>query len=321
MAGETARGNAAVLATSTRRARRFRHIRRHAQLYLLLLVPLAYLLLFRYAPMVGAQIAFRKYRVALGIWGSDWVGLENFRKFMGSYQFRRVIANTLILSVYSLAAGFPLPILLALALNTLRRQGGKRFLQTVTYLPYFISVVVVAGMILQIFNVRTGLFGHAYALLAGKTAPDLLASPSAFRHVYVFSGVWQGVGWNSNIYIAALASVDPEQHEAALLDGATRFQRVLHVDFPAIVPTVVILLILQCGSLMSIGFEKAYLLQNNMNLRASEVIATYVYKVGLSATGNYSYGAAIDIFNAVINLSILTGVNWISRKISGSSLW
>ncbi|HML49499.1 MAG TPA: ABC transporter permease subunit [Clostridia bacterium] len=310
-----------MLATSTQGARRWRNIRRHAQLYLLLLLPLLYLLLFRYAPMVGAQIAFRKYRVALGIWGSDWVGLENFRKFMGSYQFRRVISNTLILSVYSLAAGFPLPILLALALNTLRRQGIKRFLQTVTYLPYFISVVVVAGMVIQIFNVRTGLFGHAYGLLAGTTAPDLLASPAAFRHIYVFSGVWQGVGWNSIIYIAALASVDPEQHEAALLDGATRFQRVIHVDFPAILPTVVILLILQCGSLMSIGFEKAYLLQNSMNLRASEVIATYVYKVGLSATGNYSYGAAIDIFNAAINLSILTGVNWISRKVAGSSLW
>ncbi len=294
---------------------------KHWQLYLLLLLPLAYLLVFKYIPMAGAQIAFRKYRVNYGIMSSEWVGVTNFSKFFGSYQFERVLINTLRLSLYSILVGFPFPIMLALALNTLTNAFAKKFVQTITYLPYFISTVVVVGIIIQLFNVRIGIFGMTYTLITGRTAPDLLAQPNTFTHLYVWSGVWQGVGWSSIIYIAALAGVDLAQHEAAIIDGASRFQRVIHIDLPAILPTIVITLILRCGSIMGIGFEKAYLMQNELNLRTSEVISTYVYKVGMSANGNFSYAAAIDMFNSVVNLVVLVGMNALSRKVSGSSIW
>lgn len=298
-----------------------REIIRHWQLYLLLLIPLVYLIVFKYLPMYGAQIAFRNYKIRFGITGSEWVGLANFQKFVTSSQFSRLLINTLRLSAYSLLAGFPLPILLALMLNTVTNKRSKRLVQNLTYLPYFISTVVIAGILLQVFNTHNGIYGVAYRSLTGETASDILAEPMGFVHIYVWSGVWQEIGWGSIIYLAALSNVDPSLHEAALIDGATRFQRILHIDIPAILPTVVIMLILRCGSIMSIGFEKAYLLQNNLNLRMSEVISTYVYKVGLTAAGNYSYATAIDMFNAVINLFVLTSVNYISRKVSDNSLW
>ena len=302
-------------------SRRWREIKRHWQLYLLLLLPIAYLLVFKYAPMIGAQIAFRKYRVNTGIWGSPWVGFDNFTKFFRSSQFSRVLTNTLSISFYSLLAGFPFPVLLALLLNAVRSPGAKRFVQNLTYLPYFISTVVMVGILIQIFNTHNGVYGVTYKALTGATAPDILAKPAGFLNLYVWSGVWQGMGWGSIIYIAALSNVDVEQHEAALLDGATRFQRILHVDIPAIMPTIIITLLLRCGSIMNVGFEKAYLMQNNLNLRASEVISTYVYKVGLTATGNFSYATAIGMFNSVVNLSVLVVMNAISRKVSDSSIW
>ena len=292
------------------------------QLYLMLLLPLAYLIIFAYVPMFGAQIAFRKFTALGGIWNSPWVGLHYFRKFFQSYQFGRVLPNTLILSGYQLLAGFPIPILFALMLNSLQSQAYKKTIQMVTYIPHFISMVVLVGIILRIFNPLVGLFGQLYTGLTGAPAPDLLASPNAFRHIYVWSGVWQNTGWGTIIYMAALAGVDKELHEAAMVDGATRFKRVLHIDVPSILPTITIVLILNCGQIMNIGFEKAFLLQNPLNQRASEVISTYVYKVGLvDAGGDFSYAAAIGLFNSVVNFALIVVANLVSRKVSQTSLW
>ena len=270
-------------------------VRRCWQLYLFLLLPVAYLIVFKYVPMLGIQIAFRQYAPRLGIWGSKWVGLAQFEKFFNSYQFERVFFNTLKLSMYSLVAGFPLPILLALCLNSVRNKRYRSAVENITYMPYFISTVVIVGIINQVFNTRIGLFSMAYRALIGPEVPDLLASATAFPHMYVWSGIWQSTGWGTVIYMAALAGVDPEQHEAALIDG---------------------------GQLMGIGFDKVYLMQNDLNLRASEVISTYVYKVGLSAGGgDFSYATAIGLFNSVINLAMIVLVNFISRRVSDTSLW
>ena len=306
---------------SPHRARAAR-MRRHWQMYLVALLPLAYLVIFKYVPMLGVQIAFKRYVVRAGIWGSPWVGFAQFQKFFSSYQFERVITNTLTLSLYALVAGFPLPILLALMMNASRSKRFQGFVQNVTYMPHFISTVVMVGILNQFFNVRYGGFARLFGFLYGGTVPDLLANPSAFVHMYVWSGVWQGMGWGSVIYMAALAGVDESLHEAAVLDGASRLQRIWHIDLPAIVPTITITLILRCGNLMGIGFDKVFLMQNNLNLRASEVISTYVYKVGLaSSTSDFSYSTAIGLFNSVINLTVLLIVNAISRRVGETSLW
>ena len=296
---------------------------RNRQMYLFLLLPLIYLIVFKYVPMVGAQIAFRDYNVKDGIWGSPWVGLYHFRKFLDSYQFKRVLTNTITLSLYSLIAGFPFPIIMALALNSIRNKHYRSFIENVTYMPHFISTVVMVGMILQVFSPRIGVYSALYRLLfPGGTVPDILASATAFPHIYVWTGIWQSLGWNSIIYMASLSSVDIQVHEAAIIDGASRFRRILHVDFPAIVPTIAITLILQCGSLMNIGFDKVFLMQNDLNLRASEVISTYVYKVGIASGGNnFSYGASIGLFNSAVNFVLIIIVNTVSRHVSGSSLW
>lgn len=304
-------------------ARLTRRIFLHWQLYVFLLLPLAYLLIFSYYPMFGLQLAFKKFSPRLGIWGSPWIGLANFQKFFRSYQFNRVLTNTLRLSFYSIIAGFPFPVVFALMLNSMRSQRYKKLIQTVTYMPHFISMVVLVGMIIQIFHPLTGLYGHFYGLLNNGAHPaDLMGNSSAFPHLYVWSGIWQGFGWGSIIYMAALASVNGELHEAAEIDGASRFQRVIHIDFPAILPTVTIMLILRAGQVMSVGFEKAFLMQNTLNLRTSEVISTYVYKVGLaSATSDFAYSTAIGMFNSVVNLLMISMVNFISRKVSETSLW
>lgn len=297
-------------------------MKRHWQLYVFLALPLVYLIIFKYVPMTGIQIAFRQYSPRLGPWGSKWVGWYQFEKFLNSYQFERVLGNTLTLSFYSLFAGFPLPILFALGLNAVRSNRYRSLIQNVTYMPYFISTVVIVGMLTQIFNTRVGIFSMVYRALTGTSPTDLLASATAFPHMYVWSGIWRDTGWGTIIYMAALSAVDPEQHEAAVIDGASRFQRLLHIDFPAIVPTITIMLILRCGQLMGIGFDKVYLMQNDLNLRASEVIATYVYKVGLSSSGgDFSYATAIGLFNSVINMALLVTMNFISRKVGETSLW
>lgn len=298
-------------------------MRRRWQMYLLLLIPMAWLLVFRYYPMFGIQIAFRDYKIADGIWNSKWVGLENFRQFFTSYQFSRVLVNTLRISIYSLLASFPLPIILALCLNAVKNLHYKKFVQTLMYIPHFISTVVLVSMIMQMFNIRIGLYGYLGRLLTGQAPNDLLGQASSFPHLYVWSGVWQNTGWSSIIYLAALSGVDPALHEAAQIDGASRFQRCLHVDLPTIIPTSTILLIMNAGSIMSVGFEKVYLLQNPLNLRTSEIISTYVYKVSMVAGGSYdfSYGTAIDLFNSLVNLTLLVSVNAISSRVSETSLW
>lgn len=296
-------------------------IKRDWRLYVFLLIPVAYILIFAYYPMLGIQIAFKKYSAVGGIWGSKWVGLANFQKFFKSYQFQRVLANTLRLSLYSLAFGFPVPILFALLANTVNSARYKKITQTIVNLPHFISVVVLVSMVNQVFGSRTGLYGLIGQALTGSYPPDLFADASSFQHLYIWSGVWQNFGWNAIIYIAALTSVSPDLHEAAQIDGASRLQRVIHIDFPSILPTIVIMLILRVGQIMNIGFEKTFLMQNSLNLARSEVISTYVYKQGLTGKTDFSYSTAINLFNSVINMILITSVNWISRKVGETSLW
>lgn len=293
------------------------------QLYVFLIIPVLYVILFRYIPMLGIQLAFRKYTITGGIWESPWVGLKNFQTFFNSYQFKRVITNTLRLSLYSVYIGFPFPIIFALLLNTVRAERFKKTVQTITYMPHFISTVVLVGIMMQIFNNSYGVYGTLYRAVAGSKAPDLFASGNSFVNLYVWSGIWQDFGWGSIMYLAALSSVSPELHEAAQIDGASRFKRVLHVDLPAIVPTIVIMLILRTGSMMSIGFEKVYLMQNDLNISMSEVISTYEYKRALASGGasDFSLSTAIGLFNSVINLVLLVVVNFFSGKLSGNSLW
>ena len=292
------------------------------QLYLMLLLPVIWLLVFCYAPMSGIQIAFKDFKIRQGIWGSPWVGFDNFERFFTSYQFFRVLKNTLVISLYSLVASFPLPIVLALSLNVVRKAAYKKFVQMVTYIPHFISVIVIVGMILQMFNSRIGLYGAVYTALTGQPAPDILSKASAFPHLYVWSGVWQEVGWGSIIYLSALSAVDPALHEAAIVDGASRFKRVLVLDLPTVLPTATIMLIMNAGRIMTIGFEKVYLMQNDLNLTTSEIISTYVYKVSLGPTGgDFSLGAAIGLFNSVINLVLILLVNAVTKRMGGTSLW
>lgn len=293
------------------------------QLYVFLILPVAYILIFAYWPMFGLQIAFKKFTIVKGVWGSPWVGLKNFTKFFNAYQFESVITNTLTLSFYSIFAAFPFPIIFALLLNTMENLKWKKTVQTITYMPHFISTVVLVGMLMQIFHPMVGLYGKAIQAITGEMPADIFANPKAFPHLYVWSGVWQQFGYNSIIYVAALTSVSGELHEAAEVDGASRWQRVLHIDFPALLPTIVIMLILRTGSIMSIGFEKTYLMQNNLNLSSSEIISTFVYKKGLGAgsANDYSYSTAIGMFNSVVNLILISVVNWISRRVGDTSLW
>ena len=299
-----------------------RQIKKNWQLYLFLLLPVAYVIVFKYVPMAGVMIAFKDFKMKLGIWGSKWVGLENFDKFINSYQFKRVFTNTLVLSFYNIIAGFPIPIIFALLLNCLKDGPFKKFTQTIVTLPHFISTTVMVGILFQILDARTGLYGTVVEALTGEYPQNILASAGAFRHLYVWSGVWKGFGWGSIIYIASLSSVDPSFHEAAQIDGASRFQRVLYIDFPTIIPTIVTMLILRMGSVISLGFEKAYLMQNSFNIRTSEIIATYQYSVSMaSSSADFSYATAIGLFNNVIELMLVLLVNKISRKVSDTSLW
>jgi len=294
-----------------------RNFKRDWQLWLLMLPPLAYLLIFDYGPMYGAQIAFRDYRARDGIWGSEWVGFEWFEKFFTSYNFKEIFVNTLVLSLYSVIISFVMAITLALLLNTVRSERFKKFTQTITYVPHFISVVVLVAIVNQVFNPVNGLYGTLFRLFGGEGYPyDFRGMDTAFRHIYVWSGVWQNLGWDTIIYTAALASVSQDHHEAAMIDGASRWKRVLHVDLPTILPTAMIMLIMKFGRVMTIGFEKVYLLQTPLNETVSEVISTYVYKVGMGSSSDFSYGTAIGLFNSVVNCILLITVNWISKKMS-----
>lgn len=300
-----------------------RRMRSCWELYVFLLIPVAWVIVFCYFPMAGVQIAFRKFSLSQGLWNSPWAGIHQFAKFFRSPQLMRILPNTILVSFYSLIAGFPLPIIFALGLNILTAYRYKKFVQTITYVPHFISTVVLVGILFRVFHSRTGLYGVVYQALANEQPQDLFGKASAFRHLYVWSGIWQNLGWSSIIYVAALSNVSMDLHEAAQIDGASRLQRVIHIDLPTILPTATIMLILNAGSIMNVGFEKTYLLQNDLNLVRSEVISTYVYKVGISSvtTSDYSYSTAISLFNSIVNMLMLLFVNFISRRISETSLW
>lgn len=294
---------------------------RNYQLFLMLVVPVAYIVIFHYVPIYGAQIAFKNFRAVDGIWKSPWIGFKHFIKFFQSYHFARVLRNTLIISIYSLIAGFPVPIILALSLHNSVYVRFKKIVQMTTYAPHFISTVVMVGIIIQFLSAKTGI-ANTIIKAAGGEAVVFLGEAKYFSSIYVWSGVWQHAGWGTIIFLAALSSVDPTLYEAAIVDGADKFRRILHIDIPSILPTIVILLILNVGRIMGVGFEKVFLLQNPVNLEASEIIATYVYKVGLAASvPRYSFGAAVGLFNAVVNFILLISVNQVAKKLSATSLW
>ena len=306
---------------TAKRQRYINDIVKNWQLYVLLLLPIIYILVFKYEPMYGAQIAFKNFNVIDGIAGSKWVGLNNFDKFFTSPVITTLLTNTILLSVLNTLAGFPLPIILAIGLNYVKHIRYKKFVQMVTYIPYFISLVVLIGIMQQAFSLRFGVVNKVIQLFGGEPI-DFFAKPEYFRALYVFSGVWQNAGWNSIIYISALAGVDQQLHEAAIVDGASIFKRVLHIDIPSILPTVIIMLILNVGSFLSLGFEKVYLMQNDLNVVTSEIIDTYVYKQGLaSASVNYSYSSAIGLFQSAVGFILTVTVNRIARWLTETSLW
>lgn len=286
--------------------------------YLMLLPAVVYVLLFHYAPIYGLQIAFKNYKVSLGITGSPWVGLRNFTDFFQSYYFTELLRNTFALSVYSLVVGFPIPIIVALLLNEMRGKF-KKFTQTVLYAPHFISTVVLVSIMTSILSPSQGVVNTVLEML-GMERNYFMANPDYFRHLYVWSGVWQGMGWGAIVYLAALSGGDPSLHEAADIDGATRLQKILHINLPTILPTIIIMLILRMGQIASVGYEKVYLMQNGFNMETAEVISTYVYKRGI-INSNYSFSAAVGLFNNVVNVTLVLIANYISKKVSETSLF
>lgn len=289
-------------------------------LYLMLLIPMALLLLFCYYPMLGLQIAFKDYNAVDGIWGSEWVGLEQFTKMFNTPKFETAFWNTIKISVYQILLESPITVVFALLLNIVRNKAYRKTVQMVTYMPHFISTVIVVSILTQILNPRIGLYGQICNLL-GIEGVDLWSKPEAFPHIYVWSAVWQNIGWNSVIYLAALSGVDGSLYEAASVDGASRLRQLIHIDFPSILPTFVILLIMRIGKMMTVGYEKVLLMQNTLNLSASEIISTYSYKVGLQGGTDYSYGAAVGLFNSVVNLLLIVVANHVSKKVTETGLW
>ncbi len=276
--------------------------------------------IYHYIPLYGVQIAFRNFRPTKGITGSPWVGWANFDRFFRSADAMQIITNTVTLSLYSLIISFPVAILLALMLNSFRHHRYRRVIQAVTYAPYFISVVVMCGMIILFLSPRVGVINQAMRALGGNTI-NFMGEVKYWRHIYVWTNVWQRMGWNSVIYFAALSGVSPEYHEAAIVDGATKLQRVRHIDLPFLYPVVTMLLILNIGELFSIGAEKALALQNDLNRGVSQIISTYVYQVGILKSNDASFAAAIGLFNSVINAILLYGANWVVSRRSENSLW
>lgn len=286
--------------------------------YLLLMPALIYYILFHYAPMYGAQIAFRDYYVTKGILGSTWVGFKYFEQFFSSYYFSRLLTNTVLLSGYNILFGFPAPIILALLLNEVRNRFFKKAVQTITYLPHFISLVVACGIIID-FTKQNGLINDIIAFFGGQRIL-FLQSPGCFRPVYIISGIWQEIGWGSIIYLSAIASIPQDLYEAAKIDGASRWKETIHITIPGIMETIIILLILRVGKLMSLGYEKVLLLYNETTYLTADIISTYVYRRGIQ-NAEYSFAAAVDLFNSVINMALLLSVNAISKRVQGSGLF
>ena len=288
------------------------------QMYVLLLPAVIYVFIFNYMPLYGVQIAFRDYSTRAGIWGSEWVGLEYFRKFVEFPNFWLLIKNTLEIGLYSIAT-FPCSVIFALMLNEVRNAKFKKTVQMISYIPHFLSTVVICSMLTLFLNERTGVFNEIIEVFGG-TRQEFLTVPRYFADIYVWSGVWQGLGWGAIIYMAALSGVPQDLIDAAKVDGATRLQIIWHVNIPSILPTIVIMLIFSCGGVLGVGFEKVYLMQNSLNLSASQVISTYVYEIGIRG-GQFSYSSAIGLFNNIVNVVILGIVNAFAKKASGTGIW
>lgn len=296
-----------------------RAVYRSRYLYILFIPVLIYYLLFRYWPIYGLVIAFKKFNPYQGMFGSPWIGFQNFTRFFDSVYFGRLIKNTVGINLYNLAVGFPAPIILALMLNEVRKNSVKRAMQTIVYLPHFLSIVVVAGMIIQFLSPSSGIINTAIKAL-GLRPVHFLADPAWFKTVYVLSGVWQEAGWGSIIYLAALAGIDIQLYEAATVDGATSMQKLRHVTLPGIVPTIIVMLILRMGSMFSVGFEKIILLYNSVTYVTADVISTYVYRTGILKS-DFSFSTAVDLFNSIINFILLISFNKISKRATETSLW
>lgn len=295
------------------------NVTRHWQFYLIILLPLIHIIIFKYIPMFGLQIGFKNYRVSKGIWGSDWVGLKHFIRFFSTTSCWNIIFNTISLSLYSIIVSFPFAIILAILVNECTNKRYKKFTQMVTYMPYFISTVVLVSMVIQFTDTRMGILNHFIGLF-GHSSVNFMAKPSLFKHIYVWSGIWQQTGYNAIIYIAALSGIDPQLYEAAKVDGCSRFQKILHIDLPGIKSTIIILLILNMGYIMSVGFEKAYLMQNGLNLGSSEIISTYIYRIGL-INADFSFSTAIGLINSLINLVLILSFNKLAQLTGENALW
>jgi putative aldouronate transport system permease protein len=297
-----------------------RRIIRCRELYFLLALPVAWYLVFHYFPMYGIQIAFRDYYPSKGFFGSPWVGVAHFRRFFASYYFGRVVTNTLSINFYALLVGFPIPIAFALMLNEIKSTRYKKLLQNITYLPNFLSAVVVVSILQLLLNPSNGVVNVILLALGAKEPINFFASSRIFQHLYVWSGVWERMGWDAIIYIAALSSVDPSLYEAATIDGTTRLQRIRYITIPAIVTTIVTLLLLRTGQIMNIGYEKILLMQNSLNMEASDVISTFVYRSGI-LDADYSFSAAVGLFNSLCNFALLVVTNQIAKRTLNASLW
>ena len=320
--GSISRRHATYVKTQKSKLKKFlysKKIIRNYDLYLLILPVIIFYAIFCYGPMYGLQLAFKDFMAVRGITGSPWIGFDHFQRFFGSPYFTRLITNTVSISALQLLFGFPIPIILALMINEVGNVHIKKMTQNITYIPYFLSVVVIVGMLKNFVHPDHGIINIIVERLGG-TRMDFMQEASWFRPLYVGSGVWQSAGWNSIIFIAALAGVDPQLHESAKIDGAGRFQRIWHINIPTVLPTIIIVLILNVGAMMNIGFEKAFLMQNDLNLSTADIIPTYSYRVGIQGA-QYSYATAVSFFNSVINCTLLVSINSISRRINSTSLW
>ncbi len=307
------------LPKTSKRAALAKNFRQNWQLYAMVLLPVAWYIIFMYVPMYGLQIAFRDYMPSKGFLGSEWVGLKHFERFFNSYYCGRVIRNTLSINFYSLLIGFPIPIIFALMLNELRSVRYKKIVQNVTYLPHFLSAVVIVSILQLLLSPTNGVINMVLARLGFETV-DFLAKPEYFQHIYVWSGIWESMGWDAIMYIAALSGVDPGLYEAATIDGASRWQKIRHVSIPCIMGTIIIMLLLRCGSIMNIGYEKILLMQNSLNMDSSDVISTYVYRSGILGA-EYSFGSAIGLFNSLCNFVLLVCANWAAKHFGKTSLF
>ena len=291
----------------------------NGDLYILILPVLAYFLIFCYYPMYGAQIAFRDYRATRGIWGSEWVGLEHFRRFFTGAYAMRLLSNSFQISFWSLVFGYPMPIILALMLNEINSRWFKKVVQLVTYAPHFLSTVVMVGIITAFLSLDSGMANQVIRRFGGEPI-NFMITPSLFKPIYIISGIWQGMGYGSIVYLAALAGIDSTLYEAAMVDGASRWQRIIHITLPCLLPTAIIMLIMNSGSIMSVGFEKVFLMQNDFNISTSDVISTYVYRSGLQKA-DFSFASAVGLFNSVVSFVMVMLVNFIARRVGETSLF